>query len=119
MYPQQTASESSLTTARERNTREIMMMYETSFATLSERFFKGSSWPPCEYIEDLVDRDHVFCLLYKVFEHPFPPQCRNAHFSRTQWRLCTINPLDWAFQMFFHTSSLGPWVILLVFHMGT
>jgi len=56
---------------RERNTREIMMMYETSFATLSERFFKGSSWPPCEYIEDLVDRDHVFCLLYKemYFRH--------------------------------------------------
>ena len=51
---------------RERNTREIMMMYETSFATLSERFFKSSSWPPVEYIEGLVDHDHVFCLLYKV-----------------------------------------------------
>ena len=53
--------------ARERNTREIMMMYETSFATLSDRFFKNSSWPPVEYIEGLVDHDHVFCLLYKVF----------------------------------------------------
>lgn len=42
-------------------------MYEVSFNTLSERFFKGSSWPPAEYIADLVDNDHVFCLLYKVW----------------------------------------------------
>ena len=41
-------------------------MYEVSFAKLSERFFKNSSWPPVEYISDLVDNDHVFCLLYKV-----------------------------------------------------
>ena len=56
-------------TCRERNTREIMMMYETSFATLSDKFFKNSSWPPVEYIEGLVDHDHVFCLLYKVSKH--------------------------------------------------
>lgn len=43
-----------------------MQMYETSFATLSDKFFKNSSWPPVEYIEGLVDHDHVFCLLYKV-----------------------------------------------------
>ena len=41
-------------------------MYEVSFAKLSERFFKGTTWPPVEYIADLVDHDHVFCLLYKV-----------------------------------------------------
>ena len=45
------------------------MMYETSFATLSDKFFKNSSWPPVEYIEGLVDHDHVFCLLYKVRSH--------------------------------------------------
>ena len=42
------------------------MMYEVSFATLSDRFFKGTSWPHVDYIADLVDNDHVFCLLYKV-----------------------------------------------------
>ena len=46
--------------------REIYSMYEVSFAKLSERFFKGTTWPPVEYIASLVDHDHVFCLLYKV-----------------------------------------------------
>lgn len=41
-------------------------MYEVSFAKLSERFFKGTTWPPVEYIAELVDKDSVFCLLYKV-----------------------------------------------------
>ena len=41
-------------------------MYEVSFVKLSERFFKGTTWPEVELIADLVDRDHVFCLLYKV-----------------------------------------------------
>ena len=43
-----------------------MMMYEVSFATISERFFKGTSWPAEEQISDLVENDHVFGLLYKV-----------------------------------------------------
>ena len=51
---------------RERNIREIYSMYEVSFVKLSERFFKGTTWPPVEAIADLVDQDHVFCLLYKV-----------------------------------------------------
>ena len=51
---------------RERNIREIFSMYEVSFATLSERFYKNTTWPPVEYIAELVDHDHVFCLLYKV-----------------------------------------------------
>ena len=46
--------------------REIYSMYEVSFAKLSERFFKGTTWPPVEFIASLVDHDHVFCLLYKV-----------------------------------------------------
>jgi translation initiation factor 3 subunit L len=52
--------------SRERNIKEIHTMYEHSFAKLSERFFKGTTWPPVEYIADLVDKDSVFCLLYKV-----------------------------------------------------
>lgn len=61
-------------------------MYEVSFATLSERFFKGSSWPPVEYIEDLVDNDHVFCILYKV------RSVRNKNLANRQQlpRLCQV-----------------------------
>lgn len=46
-------------------------MYEVSFVKLSERFYKGTTWPPVESIVDLVDQDHVFCLLYKemYFRH--------------------------------------------------
>jgi translation initiation factor 3 subunit L len=40
-------------------------MYEISFPKLSERYFKTTSWPPVEYIADLVENDHVFCMLYK------------------------------------------------------
>ena len=54
---------------RERNIREIFSMYEVSFATLSERFYKNTTWPPVEYIAELVDHDHVFCLLYKARWH--------------------------------------------------
>jgi translation initiation factor 3 subunit L len=41
-------------------------MYEVSFAKLSDRHYKQEAWPAVELIADLVDRDHVFCLLYKV-----------------------------------------------------
>jgi len=50
---------------RERNIPEIHSMYEVSFPKLSDRYFKTSSWPSVEAISDLVDQDHVFCLLYK------------------------------------------------------
>ena len=52
-------------------------MYEVSFATLSERFYKNTTWPPVEYIAELVDHDHVFCLLYKarVLERFSSVQC--------------------------------------------
>lgn len=46
--------------------REIQSMYEVSFVKLSERFFKGQSWPAVEAISPLVDHDNVFCMLYKV-----------------------------------------------------
>lgn len=51
---------------RERNIPEVESMYEVSFPKLSERYFKASSWPQVDAISDLVDQDHVFCLLYKV-----------------------------------------------------
>lgn len=51
---------------RERNIPEIESMYDVSFPKLSERYFKQASWPQVDAISDLVDQDHVFCLLYKV-----------------------------------------------------
>lgn len=41
-------------------------MYEVSFAKLSEMYFRGTTWPPVQYISGLVDDDSVFCLLYKA-----------------------------------------------------
>jgi hypothetical protein len=40
-------------------------MYSHTFPHLSERFFKGATWPPVEAVLHLVDGDHVFGLLYK------------------------------------------------------
>lgn len=40
-------------------------MYSHTFPHLSERYFKGSTWPPVEAVLGLVDGDHVFGLLYK------------------------------------------------------
>eukprot|EP00879_Flechtneria_rotunda_P028433 GHRR01030542.1.p1 GENE.GHRR01030542.1~~GHRR01030542.1.p1 ORF type:complete len:257 (+),score=59.36 GHRR01030542.1:165-935(+) len=56
---------------RERNIPEIESMYEVSFPKLSERHFKQGPWPQVTAIQDLVDNDHVFCLLYKelYFRH--------------------------------------------------
>mmetsp|Transcript_19202 Transcript_19202/g.53747 ORF Transcript_19202/g.53747 Transcript_19202/m.53747 type:complete len:518 (-) Transcript_19202:405-1958(-) len=56
---------------RERNIPEIQSMYEVSFLKLSERYYKASPWPAVELIADVVDQDHVFCLLYKelYFRH--------------------------------------------------
>ena len=51
---------------RERNIPEIQSMYEISFPKLSERYFKNGPWPHVDLVSDLVDQDHVFCLLYKV-----------------------------------------------------
>jgi hypothetical protein len=51
---------------RERNIPEIQSMYEISFPKLSERYFKIGPWPQVDLVSDLVDQDHVFCLLYKV-----------------------------------------------------
>ncbi|KAI7755207.1 hypothetical protein M8C21_005558, partial [Ambrosia artemisiifolia] len=50
---------------REKNVYEIHQMYETSFKTLSEHFFKEKAWPCVEAVAEYVDNDHVFCLLYR------------------------------------------------------
>ncbi|KAL4425846.1 hypothetical protein ABPG75_009862 [Micractinium tetrahymenae] len=50
---------------RERNINEVFVMYSHTFPHLSERFFKGATWPPVEAVLHLVDGDHVFGLLYK------------------------------------------------------
>ncbi|KAL4859842.1 Eukaryotic translation initiation factor 3 subunit L [Chlorella vulgaris] len=50
---------------RERNINEVYVMYSHTFPHLSERFFKGVTWPTVESVLPLVDGDHVFGLLYK------------------------------------------------------
>lgn len=56
-------------------------MYDVSFQKLSERFFKTSSWPPVHMIADLVDGDHVFCLLYKVLKQTCSAIYWNAYLA--------------------------------------
>ncbi|KAL6536260.1 hypothetical protein OROGR_012832 [Orobanche gracilis] len=50
---------------REKNVYEIHQMYETSFQSISDRFFKESPWPSVDSVASYVDNDHVFCLLYR------------------------------------------------------
>lgn len=76
---------------RERNIREIYTMYSHTFPVLSERFFKGASWPRAEAISHLVDHDHVFCMLYKelYFRHMYAankPTPEQRHESWTNYR---------------------------------
>lgn len=48
-------------------------MYESSFAKITEKYFKASPWPTVEAIAPYVDYDHVFCMLYKelYYRHLF------------------------------------------------
>ncbi|XP_047943234.1 eukaryotic translation initiation factor 3 subunit L-like [Salvia hispanica] len=50
---------------REKNVYEIHQMYETSFQSISDRFFKDAPWPSVDAVATYVDNDHVFCLLYR------------------------------------------------------
>jgi len=52
---------------------EILSMYESSFAKITDKYFKASPWPSVDAIAPYVDYDHVFCLLYKelYFRHLF------------------------------------------------
>ena len=48
-------------------------MYESSFAKITDKYFKATPWPAVEAIAPYVDYDHVFCMLYKemYFRHIF------------------------------------------------
>jgi len=72
---------------RERNIREIYSMYSHTFPTLSERFFKGTSWPRAEYVAHLVDNDHVYCVLYKelYFRHIYASGVPTLDQRRESW----------------------------------
>ncbi|KAG5225368.1 eukaryotic translation initiation factor [Salix suchowensis] len=51
---------------REKNVYEIYEMYETSFQTLSDRFFKDSPWPSVDAVATYVDNDRVFaCFIVR------------------------------------------------------
>ncbi|KAK8939357.1 hypothetical protein KSP40_PGU016234 [Platanthera guangdongensis] len=58
---------------REKNVYEINHMYEGSFQLLSERMFRETPWPSVEAVAQYVDKDHVFCLLYRElwFRHVY------------------------------------------------
>jgi hypothetical protein len=58
-------------------------MYEVSFPKLSDRYFKQGPWPPVDAISDLVDQDHVFCLLYKVRQQQHAGQPHGASSNRS------------------------------------
>lgn len=72
---------------RERNIREIYTMYSHTFTVLSERFFKGSTWPRADDISHLVDHDHVFCMLYKelYFRHVYATGKPTLEQRRESW----------------------------------
>ncbi len=57
----------------ERNVSELHTLYEQTFSTLSERYFKASTWPSVETVSPLVDHDETFLLLYKelYYRHLF------------------------------------------------
>ncbi len=60
-------------------------MYEVSFAKLSEMYFRGTTWPPVQYISSLVDDDSVFCLLYKVWSETTVPASDQAKGTAPFW----------------------------------
>lgn len=62
-------------------------MYSVTFPHLSERFFKGSSWPRVEVISHLVDDDHVFCMLYKemYYRHLYATGRPSVDQRRESW----------------------------------
>jgi translation initiation factor 3 subunit L len=72
---------------RERNIREIYTMYSHTFPTLSERFFKGGSWPRAESVAYLVDNDHVYLVLYKelYFRHIYASGSPTLEQRRESW----------------------------------
>ena len=62
-------------------------MYSHTFPVLSERFFKGSTWPRAEVIAHLADNDHVFAMLYRelYFRHLYAAGNPNIQQRRESW----------------------------------
>jgi translation initiation factor 3 subunit L len=60
----------------EKNVMEIQNVYELSFNKLSERFYKNAPWPEVEHIEQIVEHDGEFIILYKelYFRHIYAKQ---------------------------------------------
>lgn len=50
---------------------EIQNLYENTFPKLTEQYFSSSSWPSAKDIQDLVENDSVFLILYQelYFRH--------------------------------------------------
>jgi len=52
----------------EKNTPEILNIYENEFNKISDRYFAEFPWPDAERISPLVDKDHTFLVLYKELQ---------------------------------------------------
>eukprot|EP01025_Chloroclados_australasicus_P016931 TRINITY_DN18638_c0_g1_i1.p1 TRINITY_DN18638_c0_g1~~TRINITY_DN18638_c0_g1_i1.p1 ORF type:complete len:524 (-),score=73.93 TRINITY_DN18638_c0_g1_i1:235-1806(-) len=50
---------------REGNVQDVSKMVNHSFHVISQTLFNGRPWPSADAVADLVDRDHVFLLLYQ------------------------------------------------------
>ncbi|KAL8514432.1 hypothetical protein ACS0TY_013516 [Phlomoides rotata] len=57
---------------REENVYEIHQMYETSFQSINDRFFKDTPWPSVDAVASYVDNDHV--VLHIVVNMQLPNQ---------------------------------------------
>lgn len=56
---------------RSREVYDTQALYEGDFNSLTERYFKASSWPSAETVSPVVDGDNNFLILYKelYFRH--------------------------------------------------
>lgn len=57
----------------DRNTVELHHLYEQAFNTLTDRYYKISTWPSAEVIGEYVQKDQSFLLLYNelYYRHLF------------------------------------------------
>ncbi|XP_072947260.1 eukaryotic translation initiation factor 3 subunit L [Epargyreus clarus] len=46
-------------------TFEILNLYENTFPKLTEQYFENTPWPDEKEVAPIVDKDHVFMILYK------------------------------------------------------
>lgn len=89
---------------REKNVYEIHQMYETSFQSISDRFFKDSPWPSVDAVAPYVDNDHVFCLLYREmwFRHLYARHSPTLKQRIDSWdNYCSLFQVKWLFRASF------------------